>query len=61
MLTGSGSAGSTSISYNGDGLLTSRADAAGTTSYTYDDADRLPPDDAATGATLTYGYNEISS
>ena len=41
--------------------MTSGTDAAGTTSYTYDNADRLSTvADPLTGATLTYGYNADS-
>jgi RHS Repeat len=41
--------------------MTSRTDAAGTTSYTYDGDGRLATlADAATGTTLTYAYNELS-
>ena len=61
MLTASGSAGSTSYAYNGDGLATSVADAAGTTGYTYDNAGRLATlADPATGTTATYSYNSDS-
>ena len=58
MLTSSGTAGSTTNGYNGDGLVTSVADAAGTTSYAYDTADRLHTlSDPASGTTATYSYN----
>ena len=58
MLTSSGTAGSTTYGYNGDGLVTSVADAAGTTSYAYDSADRLQTlSDPASGTTATYSYN----
>ena len=41
--------------------MTSRNDKAGTTSYTYDQADRLATvADPLTGATLSYGYNADS-
>ena len=41
--------------------MTSRADKSGTTSYTYDQADRLATvADPLTGATLSYGYNADS-
>ncbi|WP_149259133.1 LamG-like jellyroll fold domain-containing protein [Actinomadura sp. K4S16] len=61
LLTASGSAGAGSFAYNDDGLPTSRTDAAGTTTYTYDVADRLSTlADPATGTTLTYGYDDMS-
>ena len=42
--------------------MTSRADKAGTTSYTYDEADRLATvADPLTGSALTYGYNADSA
>jgi len=57
----SGSAGSTSYAYNGDGLTASVADADGTTSYTYDGAGRLATlADPVTGTTATYSYNSDS-
>jgi large repetitive protein len=60
-LTATGSGGPTSYAYNGDGLVTSVANAAGTTSYTYDTADRLGTlKNPATGATGTYTYNSDS-
>ncbi|MFF3911464.1 LamG-like jellyroll fold domain-containing protein [Streptomyces sp. NPDC001848] len=61
LLTAGGSAGSSSFAYNGDSLPTSRTDAAGTTSYGYDTADRLATlTDPATGTQLSYGYNSLS-
>ncbi|MGH3159999.1 MAG: RHS repeat-associated core domain-containing protein [Streptosporangiaceae bacterium] len=61
MTATSGPSGSGSFSYNGDGHLTSRSDAAGTTAYTYDKAGRLATTtDPLTGAKLTYGYNATS-
>ncbi|MFI1175166.1 LamG-like jellyroll fold domain-containing protein [Streptomyces melanogenes] len=64
LLNASGSAGSSSFTYNADSSPLTRTDAAGTTTYGYDTAGRLSTlDDAATGNRLTYTYgklNEIS-
>ncbi len=61
MLTASGSAGSTTIGYNGDGQAASVNDAAGTTGYTYDSAGRLATlANPVTGTTATYSYNSDS-
>lgn len=61
LLTATGSAGSTSLAYNGDGLLASRTDASGTATYTYDVADRvLTASDPTTNTTLAYEYNAMS-
>ena len=48
--TATGTAGSSSMSYNGDGQVTSVSDAAGATGYSYDSAGRLATmTDPATG------------
>jgi YD repeat-containing protein len=61
VLTATGTGGSSTLGYNGDGLLTSVADTAGTTSYTYDNDDRLATlGNPVTGATATYSYNADS-
>jgi YD repeat-containing protein len=61
LLTAGGSAGSTALDYNGDGLPTSRADASGTTTYGYDTNDQLKTvNDALTGTTLSYSYNNMN-
>ena len=62
LVTGAtGSAGSTSLGYNGDGQPTSVQDAAGTSAYSYDGDGRLRVmNDPASGATLTYSYNQMS-
>ncbi|WP_344825912.1 LamG-like jellyroll fold domain-containing protein [Actinocorallia longicatena] len=61
LLTTAGSAGVSSFAYNGDGLTTSRTDAAGTTTYTYDTANRLSTlSDPTTSKVLTYGYDTMS-
>ena len=52
-----GSAGSTTLGYNGDGQLTGRTDAAGTAGYTYRDGRLSTLTDAVTGATQTLGYD----
>ncbi|MFV2117301.1 LamG-like jellyroll fold domain-containing protein [Streptomyces sp. Act-28] len=58
LLTASGPSGSSSFAWNGDGAVTSRTDASGTSTYGYDTAGRLKTvDDGATGTTLTYGYD----
>ena len=55
-----GPANSSSFTYNTDGLMASRTDASGTSTYTYDTADRLLTDqDAASGQELTYSYNDM--
>ncbi|MFI9384800.1 LamG-like jellyroll fold domain-containing protein [Kutzneria sp. NPDC052558] len=60
LLTAAGSGGSSSFGYNLDGLMTSRADASGTTTYGYDSADRLSTvKDGITGTQSTYGYNVL--
>lgn len=60
LLTVSGTAGASSFGYTGDGLVSSRADASGTSTYAYDTADRLSTiNDAASGNTLTYNYNNL--
>ncbi|GII85544.1 hypothetical protein Ssi03_35340 [Sphaerisporangium siamense] len=47
-----------SFGYDGNNRLTQRTDAAGTTSFTWDTADRLKTlTDPVTSATLTYGYD----
>ena len=62
MVTGAtGSAGTTSLGYNGDGQPTSVQDVAGTSSYSYDSDGRLHVmNDPASGAALTYAYNQMS-
>jgi large repetitive protein len=61
LLTASGSAGANSFAYTADGLMAARVDDSGTTSYTYDNADRLKTlVDATSGSTLTYAYNPLS-
>lgn len=59
--TGVSSAGSSSFTYTADGLVASRTDASGTTSYSYDTSSRpYTVADASTGTTLTYTYNTDS-
>ncbi|HET6503257.1 MAG TPA: LamG-like jellyroll fold domain-containing protein [Amycolatopsis sp.] len=61
LLNATGSAGSTSYTWNGDGQQASVNDAAGLTGYGYDSAGRLHTlNDPASGATLTYSYNNLS-
>ncbi|MCM2429708.1 LamG-like jellyroll fold domain-containing protein [Streptomyces sp. RKAG337] len=61
LLSATGSAGSSSFTYNNDAAPLTRADAAGTTSYGYDTAGRMNAlSDAATGTALTYGYNSVN-
>ena len=61
LLTASGSAGSTTLAYNADGLPTSRTDASGTTSYSYDSHDLLTTvTDALTGTVQSYHYNKLN-
>lgn len=58
LLTASGPSGASSFAWNGDGAMTSRTDAAGTSTYGYDTAGRLKTvNDGATGTTMTYGYD----
>jgi large repetitive protein len=63
LLTTTGTGGTTTFGYNGDGLMTSRADAAGTTSYGYTnptDPDQLTTlTDADTGVAAQYSYNDM--
>lgn len=48
---------SVTSSYNGDGQVASVDDAAGTTTYAYDDAGRVSAlADPLTGTTLSYSY-----
>ncbi len=49
-----------SYGYNGDGQVASVADAAGTTSYTYDGAGLATLADPASGTTARYSYNPDS-
>ena len=62
MVTGAtGSAGTTDVGYDGDGQPASVQDAAGTSAYSYDGAGRLQVmNDPASGAKLTYSYNQMS-
>jgi RHS repeat-associated protein len=63
LLTTSGSAGSSSFTYNGDRLMASQQDVASTsaTGYTYDTQDRLQTlNDPLTGTTATYTYTDTS-
>jgi RHS repeat-associated protein len=60
LLSSSGSAGTSAYTYNAAGQMTADTDAAGTSAYTYDSAGRLATDaGAASGATGTYGYNDL--
>lgn len=52
------SAGPTSYSYDARGRLTSATDDQGTTTLSYDNADRVTQIDYPTGRSLFYGYNE---
>ncbi len=61
LLAATGSAGNSAFTWNGDGAMTSRTDAAGITGYGYDTAGRLHTvDDAATGDKLTLSYTNLS-
>jgi len=62
MVTGAtGSAGTTSLGYNGDGQAASVLDGGGTSVYSYDGDGRLHVmNDPASGAALTYSYNQMS-
>ncbi len=51
------SAGGETFAYDADGNLTARTDAAGTTSYGYDTANRLTRVTAADGGVTTYEYD----
>jgi len=60
LLSASGSAGTSTFTYNASAQLASATDAAGTSTYTYDGAGRLATDtDAASGTTGTYSYNTL--
>jgi RHS repeat-associated protein len=60
LLSASGSAGTSTFTYNASAQLASATDAAGTSTYTYDSAGRLATDaDAASGITGTYSYNSL--
>ena len=60
LLSASGSAGTSTFTYNTDAQLASVTDAAGASSYSYDTAGRLATDaDAASGVTGTYSYNSL--
>jgi RHS repeat-associated protein len=53
------SVGGATFSYTDDGLMASRADAAGTTDYTYDTAARLRTvNNSSAGLQLTYDYQQ---
>ncbi len=47
----------TTYDYTADGMRSSMTDATGTTSYSYDDLDRLSSETDGSGATVSYGYN----
>lgn len=56
-----GPVGDSSFTYNADGRMASRQDAAGTTSYTYDGAGRLATlANATAGTQMAYTYNTLS-
>src|SRR5206468_8589459 len=60
LLSASGSAGTSTFTYNAASQLASDTNAAGTSAYTYDTAGRLATDaDAASGSTGTYSYNSL--
>jgi RHS repeat-associated protein len=61
LLTAAGSGGDSGFAYNGDGSMTSRTDAAGTTNYTHDTAGRLKTiADPVTNTLLALTYNSLS-
>ena len=61
LLSVAGPSGNSSYTYTADGNMASRIDAAGTTGYTYDGADRLATvDNAGTGAKEKLVYNSMS-
>ncbi|MGW7363622.1 LamG-like jellyroll fold domain-containing protein [Streptomyces sp. NPDC054841] len=58
LLTTSGPSGNSSFAWNGDGAMTSRTDASGTSTYGYDTAGRLKTvNDGVTGSAMTYDYD----
>jgi RHS repeat-associated protein len=60
LLSASGSAGTSTFTYNASAQPASATDAAGTSTFTYDSAGRLATDsDAASGVTGTYSYNAL--
>ncbi|MDQ0795939.1 LamG-like jellyroll fold domain-containing protein [Streptomyces sp. B1I3] len=62
LLSAEGPSGTSSFAYDGNGAMTSRKDASGTSTFGYDTAGRLDTAvDAATGTSMTYGYDVESN